>query len=44
MKKCISLVLILAMVLALAMLAGCGKTETQTLNVYNWGEYISDGS
>ena len=44
MKKCISLVLILAMVLALALLAGCGKTETQTLNVYNWGEYISDGS
>ena len=26
-------------------LAGCGGGgETRVLNVYNWGEYISDGS
>ena len=24
-------------------LSGCGKSAL-TLNVYNWGEYISDGS
>ena len=44
MKKTIALVLA---VLTLALcLAGCGgeKKETLTLNVYNWGEYISDGS
>lgn len=30
---------------ALLCLTGCGsKEETLTLNVYNWGEYISDGS
>ncbi len=29
--------------LALLTLASCGE-ETITLNVYNWGEYISDGS
>ncbi len=29
----------------LLFLAGCGeKKETVTLNVYNWGQYISDGS
>ena len=27
-----------------AILSGCGGEETLTLNVYNWGEYISDGS
>lgn len=26
------------------MLSGCGGESTVTLNVYNWGEYISDGS
>ncbi|MBR5157691.1 MAG: ABC transporter substrate-binding protein [Clostridia bacterium] len=25
-------------------LSGCSNEETLTLNVYNWGEYISDGS
>jgi len=31
--------------LAMLMLCGCSpKSETLTLNVYNWGEYISDGS
>ena len=44
MKRTLSLALVLVMVLGMALLAGCGKTETQTLNVYNWGEYISDGS
>lgn len=34
-------------VLALAMgllLTGCGSSDKLVLNVYNWGEYISDGS
>ena len=30
--------------LALLCLASCGEGDTVTLNVYNWGEYISDGS
>ena len=44
MKKTIALILAACM-LALCF-AGCGgeKKETLTLNVYNWGEYISDGS
>ena len=53
MKKTIALVL--ALLLALSCLAGCGGKAgndasgqsgkgTLTLNVYNWGEYISDGS
>lgn len=25
-------------------LTGCGGKKSLTLNVYNWGEYISDGS
>ena len=37
--------LLLAATLLLALsLAGCGSKSSQTLNVYNWGEYISDGS
>ena len=44
MKRILSLALVLVMALSMVLLAGCGKTETQTLNVYNWGEYISDGS
>lgn len=45
MKKTIAIVLALTMVLAMgSMLAGCGSSKTVTLNVYNWGEYISDGS
>ena len=44
MKKTISLLLCLVLVLSLSVaLAGCGG-KTRTLNVYNWGEYISDGS
>ena len=41
MKKTLA-VLMAAIVLSLCF-AGCGG-ETLTLNVYNWGEYISDGS
>ena len=52
MKKTVSILLACALVCAL--LAGCGGSGssekpasgsgTLTLNVYNWGEYISDGS
>lgn len=41
-KKLAALLLCLALFAALA-LTGCGG-DTLTLNVYNWGEYISDGS
>ena len=42
MKKMMTL---LAAILLLALcLTGCGGKESLTLNVYNWGEYISDGS
>ena len=48
MKKIISLLLAALMLFSCAMLmAGCGSSDgkgTLTLNVYNWGEYISDGS
>ena len=42
---CFSLMLVL-LLLGSAMLASCGEGngEMQTLYVYNWGEYISDGS
>ena len=43
MKKVLSVILIAAMLLALGALSACGG-NTLTLNVYNWGEYISDGS
>ncbi len=45
MKKLVSLLLTAALLCAL--LAGCGSSSsggTLTLNVYNWGEYIADGS
>ena len=42
-KKIISLAV--AAVFALALLTSCsGGGDTTTLYVYNWGEYISDGS
>ena len=44
MKKILSVLLVGAMLLALLSLAGCGSKNSLTLNVYNWGEYISDGS
>lgn len=42
MKRIIALTLSVLMLCAL--FAGCDGKETLTLNVYNWGEYISDGS
>ena len=42
MKKTVSI--LLACALLCALFAGCGSSKTLTLNVYNWGEYISDGS
>ena len=43
MKKLVSL-LVIAALLCAVLLSGCGSSKTLTLNVYNWGEYISDGS
>ena len=43
MKKLVSLLVICA-VLSAVLLSGCGSKGSLTLNVYNWGEYISDGS
>ena len=48
MKRSLSL-LLAAMLLCSVLLAGCGGSgsgsgKALTLNVYNWGEYISDGS
>ena len=43
MKKLVSL-LVLTAVLCAILLSGCGGKDTLTLNVYNWGDYISDGS
>lgn len=43
-KKLLALILTLTLLCSLTLtLTGCGG-ETLTLNVYNWGEYISDGS
>ena len=42
MKKMMTL--LAAILLLVRCLTGCGGKETLTLNVYNWGEYISDGS
>ena len=36
--------IVLAALLLLLSLTACGGKDTLTLNVYNWGEYISDGS
>ena len=44
MKKVFTAVLIAALLGCLVLLTGCGSSDTETLNVYNWGEYISDGS
>ncbi len=44
-KRLIALFLCLLTLGALCTLLGaCGSSDTVTLNVYNWGEYISDGS
>ncbi len=42
-KKFLALTLALIMLAGLC-LSGCGGSGALTLNVYNWGEYISDGS
>ena len=44
MKRLLSVLIAAAMLLTLCALSGCGSSKTLTLNVYNWGEYISDGS
>ena len=47
MKKNFVFVLFILSAVFLPLLSGCsgdGVTETATLYVYNWGEYISDGS
>ena len=46
MKKRILLLACLLIVLSLAtaILPSCGQSDVIVLNVYNWGEYISDGS
>ncbi len=43
MKKGISLVLCLFMLLSVIMIAGCNNQYEGEINVYNWGEYISTG-
>ena len=42
MKKIVTL--LATLVLLMLCLTGCGGKDALTLNVYNWGEYISDGS
>ncbi len=45
MKRFLSLLLTLSMLaLLLALFSSCKEEEVITLYVYNWGEYISDGS
>lgn len=44
MKKIIALVMIALIVLPVLASCGAGGGDTVTLYVYNWGEYISDGS
>ena len=45
MKRLIILTLMIAMLLPLCLsLSSCDSEPTTTLYVYNWGEYISDGS
>lgn len=40
----LSSLLVTLILLLAACITSCGSGETVTLNVYNWGEYISDGS
>ena len=45
MKRLFSLFCLLGVTLSLLLFSGCNeKTKTVTLNVFNWGQYISDGS
>lgn len=44
MKRKLAALALSAMLAVCLCLTGCSGGETLTLNVYNWGEYISDGS
>jgi len=44
MKKITALIILTVMVLCVLASCGGGSGDTVTLYVYNWGEYISDGS
>ena len=46
MKRILSSLLMLVLLLSLVavFLPSCGGGDVIVLNVYNWGEYISDGS
>ena len=43
-KFLMPILLIVVLCLFTCSLISCGEGDTITLNVYNWGEYISDGS
>lgn len=43
-KLFLSLLLITLCLSALLLFSSCGSSKENVLNVYNWGEYISDGS
>ena len=45
-RKILALVMLVSMTAAFSLLgsASAAKTETVTINVYNWGQYISDGT
>ncbi|MBQ4518765.1 MAG: spermidine/putrescine ABC transporter substrate-binding protein [Clostridia bacterium] len=43
-KKLLTLSLVFGLLVCCLCFAGCAGGDTLTLNVYNWGEYISDGS
>lgn len=44
-KRLIAMLILAAMtVSSFALLSGCGSdADTVTINVYNWGQYISEG-
>ena len=42
MKKFVSLLLAVVMVLFCVFLPGCGEEQGEVVNVYNWGEYIDE--
>ncbi len=44
MKRLISMLLILVMLMGLCAFPAQAADETVTINVYNWGQYISDGT
>ncbi|MBR2460891.1 MAG: spermidine/putrescine ABC transporter substrate-binding protein [Clostridia bacterium] len=43
-KKILSVLLLVAILAVIPAFSSCGGNDLITLNVYNWGEYISDGS